>query len=79
MPEMKVHARGKNREDDKLEILEQGTVCVFEEQRCEDVYRREKQTACIVEYVMLQQNSVQSAAGRPPALYGAYEREGEEF
>jgi hypothetical protein len=75
---VEVHARGEDREDDKLEILEHGLVSVMEEQQREDIHPREKQTACIVEYVMLHQDGVDSVVGRPPALYSAYEREGHE-
>jgi len=78
MPKIEVHARGENCEDDELKILKHAVVCVMEEQRCEDVHQREKQTAGIVKYVMLQQDGVQAIVGCPPALYGAYEREADE-
>jgi len=37
LPEMEVHARGKNCKHDELEIIKKGLVGVLEEQRCEDV------------------------------------------
>jgi hypothetical protein len=55
---MEVHARGEDGEDDELEILEHRLVSVMEELQREDVHRREKQTAYIVEYVMLHKDGV---------------------
>lgn len=78
MPEIEVHARGKDREDDDLEIFEHNAVRIMEKQRCNDICCRENYTASIVEYVMLQQNDVQAIVGRTPALYGVYESEGDE-
>lgn len=63
MPQMEVHARGEDSEDDELKILEHRLVSVMEELQREDVHSREKQTAYIVEYVMLHKDGVQMAIG----------------
>lgn len=78
MPEMAVHARGKDCEDDELEILKHGVVLVLKEQRRDDIHRREQYTTSVVENVMLHQDGIQMTPGRPPALYGAYDREAHE-
>jgi len=78
LPEMEVHARGKDCEDHELEIIQQGVVGVLEEQQCEDIRRREQKTAYIIKYVMVHQDNVQTARVYSPALYGACECENHE-
>lgn len=78
LPEMAVHACGEDCKNNKLEVMQHGVVCVMEEQRCEDVRHREQKTTCIVGYVVLQQDNIEMAVGRLPALDGAYECEGHE-
>lgn len=42
MPEVEMHARGKNCEDDNLEVLQHAVVRILEEQGCEYIHHREK-------------------------------------
>jgi hypothetical protein len=76
MPKTEVHPRGEDCKDKDLEIFEEGVVWRIGKYKWyKDVQGREKQTACIVEYIMLYQGSIQRISGRPPVPYCTYERE----
>lgn len=77
LPEMAVHARGEDRKDYELEIVQYGVVGVMEEKRCEYVCHRKQKTTYIIKNIMIHQDNVQTACGYPPVLYGAYECEGQ--
>jgi len=77
-PEIEVHARGEDCKDYELETIQNGLVGVMKEQRCEYVRYREQKTACIIEYIMVHQDSVQTVWVCPPVLYGTYKREDHE-
>lgn len=74
-PEMEVQTCGKDCKDCKLDIMQHVAVGVPEEQRCQDVRYRDQKTECIIGYVMINQDNIQTAWVFPPGLYGAYERE----
>lgn len=75
-PEMEVHPRGEDSKDKDLEIFEEGVVWgIWKYYWYNEVQGREKQAACVVEYIMLHQGSIESASGRPPVLDRTYECE----